>query len=263
MEVSQFELEGHVARITLDRPESLNSLNPDLRWELSQHFDEVENNDDIWLAVVTGSGHRAFCAGADLKHRARERDATTEQRADWAQKNIETRSLTERWHFAKPVIARVNGFALGGGLELAMACDIIVAAEHAEFGLPEPRRGLIAGAVGVHRLPRQIGLKPAMGHLLTGRHMTAARAYELGLVNQVVSLDGLDLAVNGWIEDILRCAPLSVRATKEAAMRGLDMALPQAFYNEYEWERKRQQSADTLEGPRAFAEKREPRWVGK
>ena len=236
MEVSQFELEGHVARITLDRPESLNSLNPDLRWELSQHFDEVENNDDIWLAVVTGSGDRAFCAGADLKHRARERDATTEQRADWAQKNIETRSLTERWHFAKPVIARVNGFALGGGLELAMACDIIVAAEHAEFGLPEPRRGLIAGAVGVHRLPRQIGLKPAMGHLLTGRHMTAARAYELGLVNQVVSLDGLDLAVNGWIEDILRCAPLSVRATKEAAMRGLDMALPQAFYNEYEWE---------------------------
>ena len=263
MEVSQFELEGHVARITLDRPESLNSLNPDLRWELSQHFDEVENNDDIWLAVVTGSGDRAFCAGADLKHRARERDATTEQRADWAQKNIETRSLTERWHFAKPVIARVIGFALGGGLELAMACDIIVAAEHAEFGLPEPRRGLIAGAVGVHRLPRQIGLKPAMGHLLTGRHMTAARAYELGLVNQVVSLDGLDLAVNGWIEDILRCAPLSVRATKEAAMRGLDMALPQAFYNEYEWERKRQQSADTLEGPRAFAEKREPRWVGK
>jgi crotonobetainyl-CoA hydratase/dehydration protein DpgD len=263
VEVSQFELEGHVARITLDRPESLNSLNPDLRWELSQHFDEVENNDDIWLAVVTGSGDRAFCAGADLKHRARERDATTEQRADWAQKNIETRSLTERWHFAKPVIARVNGFALGGGLELAMACDIIVAAEHAEFGLPEPRRGLIAGAVGVHRLPRQIGLKPAMGHLLTGRHMTAARAYELGLVNQVVSLDGLDLAVNGWIEDILRCAPLSVRATKEAAMRGLDMALPQAFYNEYEWERKRQQSADTLEGPRAFAEKREPQWVGK
>ena len=262
MEVSQFELEGHVARITLDRPESLNSLNPDLRWELSQHFDEVENNDEIWLAVVTGSGDRAFCAGADLKHRARERNATTEQRADWAQKNIETRSLTERWHFAKPVIARVNGFALGGGLELAMACDIIVAAEHAEFGLPEPRRGLIAGAVGVHRLPRQIGLKPAMGHLLTGRHMTAARAYELGLVNQVVPLDGLDLAVNGWIEDILRCAPLSVRATKEAAMRGLDMALPQAFYNEYEWERKRQQSAYTLEGPRAFAEKREPRWMG-
>ena len=263
MDVSQFEREGHVARITLDRPEALNSLNPDLRWELSQHFDEVEKNDEIWLAVVTGRGDRAFCAGADLKHRARERDATNEQRTVWAQKNIETRSLTERWYFSKPVIARVNGFALGGGLELAMACDIIVAADHAEFGLPEPRRGLIAGAVGVHRLPRQIGLKPAMGHMLTGRHMTADRAYELGLVNQVVSLGDLDSAVDSWIEDILRCAPLSVRATKEAAMQGLDMALPQAFYSEYEWEQKRQRSADTLEGPRAFAEKREPRWVGK
>ena len=263
MDVSQFEREGHVARITLDRPEALNSLNPDLRWELSQHFDEVEKDDEIWLAVVTGRGDRAFCAGADLKHRARERDATNEQRTVWAQKNIETRSLTERWYFSKPVIARVNGFALGGGLELAMACDIIVAADHAEFGLPEPRRGLIAGAVGVHRLPRQIGLKPAMGHMLTGRHMTADRAYELGLVNQVVSLGDLDSAVDSWIEDILRCAPLSVRATKEAAMQGLDMALPQAFYSEYEWEQKRQRSADTLEGPRAFAEKREPRWVGK
>ena len=263
MDVSQFEREGHVARITLDRPEALNSLNPDLRWELSQHFDEVEKDDQIWLAVVTGRGDRAFCAGADLKHRARERDATNEQRAVWAQKNIETRSLTERWYFSKPVIARGNGFALGGGLELAMACDIIVAADHAEFGLPEPRRGLIAGAVGVHRLPRQIGLKPAMGHMLTGRHMTADRAYELGLVNQVVSLGDLDSAVDSWIEDILRCAPLSVRATKEAAMQGLDMALPQAFYSEYEWEQKRQRSTDTLEGPRAFAEKREPRWVGK
>ncbi|HIC35929.1 MAG TPA: enoyl-CoA hydratase [Pseudomonadales bacterium] len=263
MDVSQFEREGHVARITLDRPEALNSLNPDLRWELSQHFDEVEKDDEIWLAVVTGRGDRAFCAGADLKHRARERDATNEQRTVWAQKNIETRSLTERWYFSKPVIARVNGFALGGGLELAMACDIIVAADHAEFGLPEPRRGLIAGAVGVHRLPRQIGLKPAMGHMLTGRHMTADRAYELGLVNQVVSLGDLDSAVDSWIEDILRCAPLSVRATKEAAMQGLDMALPQAFYSQYEWEQKRQRSTDTLEGPRAFAEKREPRWVGK
>ena len=263
MDVSQFEREGHVARITLDRPEALNSLNPDLRWELSQHFDEVEKDDEIWLAVVTGRGDRAFCAGADLKHRARERDATNEQRTVWAQKNIETRSLTERWYFSKPVIARVNGFALGGGLELAMACDIIVAADHAEFGLPEPRRGLIAGAVGVHRLPRQIGLKPAMGHMLTGRHMTADRAYELGLVNQVVSLGDLDSAVDSWIEDILRCAPLSVRATKEAAMQGLDMALPQAFYSQYEWEQKRQRSTDTLEGPRAFAEKREPRCVGK
>lgn len=115
----------------------------------------------------------------------------------------------------------------------------------------------------MHRLPRQIGLKPAMGYLLTGRHMSAARAYELGLVNQVVPLAELDAAVDEWVRDILRCAPLAVRATKEAAMRGMDMALPQAFYTAYDSEVTRRHSADTLEGPRAFAEKREPKWQGK
>ncbi len=261
--VSTFEVKDHVARITLNRPEAMNSMNPELRWELSQHWDEVEANDDIWLAVVTGAGERAFSAGADLKHRAREREADEAQRAHWRKLAAETTSLIERWHFPKPIIARVNGFALGGGLEQALACDIIVAAEHAEFGLPEPRRGLIAGSAGVHRLPRQIGLKPAMGYMLTGRHIPAARAYELGLVNQVVPLDKLDETVEEWVADILRCAPLAVRATKEAAMRGLDHPLPQAYYTAYPANRRRENSQDTLEGPRAFAEKRAPKWTGR
>ena len=261
--VSTFAVKDHVARITLNRPEAMNSMNPELRWELSQHWDEVEANDDIWVAVVTGAGERAFSAGADLKHRARERAADAAQRAQWQKMAAETTSLIERWHFPKPIIARVNGFALGGGLEQALACDIIVAAEHAEFGLPEPRRGLIAGSAGVHRLPRQIGLKPAMGYMLTGRHMSAARAYELGLVNQVVALDQLDAAVEEWVADILRCSPLAVRATKEAAMRGLDHPLPQAYYTAYPANRVRENSEDTLEGPRAFAEKRPPKWTGR
>jgi enoyl-CoA hydratase/carnithine racemase len=261
--VSTFEVEGHVARITLNRPQAMNSLNPELRWELSRHFDEVERNDDIWAAIVTGAGERAFSAGADLKHRARERDADDAQRAHWAMLASETKSLIERWHFPKPVIARVNGFALGGGLEQALACDIIVAADHAEFGLPEPRRGLIAGSAGVHRLPRQVGLKPAMGYMLTGRHMTAERAYQLGLVNQVVPLAKLDETVDEWVADILRCAPLAVRATKEATMRGLDYPLAQAYYTPYESNRRRERSEDALEGPRAFAEKRTPNWKGK
>ena len=260
--VSTFTVENHVARITLNRPEAMNSLNPELRYELSRHYDEVERNDDIWLAVITGAGERAFCAGADLKHRAREREASAEQRGYWAELAKNTRSLIERWHFPKPVIARVNGFALGGGLEQALACDIIVTADHAEFGLPEPRRGLIAGSAGVHRLPRQIGLKPAMGYMLTGRHMTAQRAYELGLVNQVVPATELDTAVEEWVADVLRCAPLAVRATKEAAMRGLDLPLPQAYYTPYEAERRRQTSEEAIEGPRAFAEKRAPDWKG-
>ena len=163
----------------------------------------------------------------------------------------------------KPVAAAINGTALGGGLEQALACDIIVAADHAEFGLPEPRRGLIAGSAGVHRLPRQIGLKVAMGYMLTGRHMSAARAYELGLVNQVVPLAELDAAVEEWVTDILRCAPLAVRATKEAAMKGLDYPLAQAYYTLHDGERKRRLSDDAIEGPRAFAEKRAPDWKGK
>lgn len=262
MAITEFTVENHVARITLNRPDAMNALNPELRFALSEHCNEVEHNDDIWLAVITGTGERAFCAGADLKHRTLEQAASETQRSEWARMTAATVPLNQRWSFPKPVIARVNGFALGGGLELAMACDIIVAAEHAELGLPEPRRGLIAGGVGVHRLPRQIGLKPAMGYLLTGRHMTAARAYELGLVNDVVSLSELDACVDGWVDDILRCAPLAVRATKEAAMRGLDMPLGQAFYYDYPAERIRRASDDAKEGPRAFAEKRTPNWRG-
>ncbi|MDG1305025.1 MAG: enoyl-CoA hydratase-related protein [Pseudomonadales bacterium] len=262
-ETTQFEVKDKVAWITLNRPAAMNSINPELRWQLSEHLNEVENNDDIWLAVITGAGQKAFCAGADLKHRAMERNATSEQLAKWRQLAQETKHIIERWHFKKPLIAMVNGYALGGGLEIAMACDIIVAADHAEFGLPEPRRGLIAGSAGVHRLPRQIGLKPAMGYLLTGRHMSAIRAFQLGLVNEVVPANELTDTVQGYVDDILRCAPLAVRATKEAVVKGLDHPLAQAFYTRYEGEVARQQSADALEGPRAFAEKRSPQWQGK
>ncbi|HJN52892.1 MAG: enoyl-CoA hydratase-related protein [Pseudomonadales bacterium] len=261
-QVTLFEVQDRVVWITLNRPEAMNSLNPQLRWELSELFTEVEQNDDIWMAVVTGAGEKAFSAGADLKHRAVERDASAEQRDEWRRMGGETLPLNQRWHFPKPVIAMVNGYALGGGLELAMSCDIIVCADHAELGLPEPRRGLIAGGVGVHRLPRQIGLKPAMGYLLTGRHMKAERAYQLGLVNEVVPLPVLREAVDGWVADILRCAPLAVRATKEATMRGLDYPLAQAFVTPYESEQKRVASEDAQEGPKAFAEKRPPNWKG-
>jgi enoyl-CoA hydratase/carnithine racemase len=259
---TRFEVDDKVAWITLNRPEAMNSLNPDLRWQLSEHLNEVEQNDDIWLAVITGAGERAFCAGADLKHRAIERQADEHQRLQWRQLAEQTTHITERWHFAKPLISMVNGFALGGGLEIALACDIIIAADHAEFGLPEPRRGLIAGAAGVHRLPRQIGLKPAMGYLLTGRHMTATRAYQLGLINDVVDASELKTTVDQYVRDILRCAPLAIRATKACAMQGLDHPLGQAFEREYPEETLRQQSNDALEGPLAFAEKRQPRWQG-
>lgn len=262
MSVVEMHVSQHVAEITLNRPESMNALNPELRHALSDCWDEVERNDDIWVAVVTGAGERAFCAGMDLKHRARASAASPAQRQAWDEMQAQARPLNTRWHFPKPVIAKVNGFALGGGLELALSCDIIVAADHAEVGLPEPRRGLIAGGVGVHRLPRQMGLKAAMGYLLTGRHMSAQRAYELGLLNEVVPSTELDACVDGWVADILRCAPLAVRATKEAVMKGLDHTLSDAFASPYEAETIRANSQDAIEGPKAFAEKRTPDWQG-
>jgi enoyl-CoA hydratase/carnithine racemase len=188
---------------------------------------------------------------------------TREQRPDLSMPSGGFGGLTSRYDLFKPIIARVNGFALGGGLEMALACDIIIAAEHAELGLPEPRRGLIAGAMGVHRLPRHVPLKAAMGHMLTGRHMSARRAYELGLATEVVPMAQLDEAVDAMVRDIVRCAPLSVRATKQAALEGLRLPLDEAGVATYEWEMRRRRSADAIEGPRAFAEKRTPNWTGK
>lgn len=263
MEHIAMELSGPVAKITINRPEVMNALDPLAKLELSQAFDEVENNNEIWLAVLTGAGERAFSAGRDLKHTAAMAEASEEMRREQADMERRANTIITRFYFPKPVIARVNGLALGGGLELALACDIIVVADHAELGLPEPRRGLVAGGGGVHRLVRQIGLKQAMGYMLTGRNISAQRAYELGLVNQVVPLAELDAAIDEWVQDILRCAPLSVRSTKECAMKGLDEPLPEAFFDEYEWEKKRRESEDAREGPRAFAEKREPHWQGR
>ena len=261
-EHSSFEVRDHVAYVTMNRPASMNALDPYLSYELSQHFDEIESNDDIWIGVLTGAGDKAFSAGADLKAGMALVEASDEERERVQEMRRNTTSLVRRFYFSKPLIARVNGYALGGGLELALACDITVAAEHAELGLPEPRRALIANAGGVHRLPRHVPLKIAMGYLLTGRHMSAERAYEIGLVNQVVPLAELDAAVDEWVADIKRCAPLSVRATKQCALKGLDMTLPVAFNADYEWEAKRRISEDAREGPLAFEEKRDPQWKG-
>jgi dehydration protein DpgD len=263
MEFCRYEKKDHIARLTITRPEVMNALHPPASIEMSSCWDDFTDDDDMWVAVLTGEGDRAFSAGNDLKYTAEMSRLPAEKRPSFAFPAGGFGGITHRFDLFKPVVARVNGFALGGGLEMALACDIIVAADHSELGLPEPRRGLIAGAAGVHRLPRQIPLKVAMGYELTGRHIPATRAYEIGLVNEVVPLDQLDSAVDAWVADIIRCAPLSVRSTKEASMRGLDMTLQDANRARYEWEDRRRKSQDSVEGPRAFAEKRQPNWTGR
>ena len=259
-EYCMYEKREHLAVVTLNRPEVLNALHPAASAELSGVWDDFAADDDLWVAIFTGAG-RAFSAGNDLKATA----AASRGEGAPNPPRVETGfgGITSRYDLFKPVIAAVNGWAMGGGFEMALACDIIVAAEEARFGLPEPRVGLVAGAGGMHRLPRQIPLKRAMGMMLTAKPIEAQEAYSLGLVNEVVPLDRLMPTAERWASEIMECAPLAVRGSKEAAMAGLDGPLTDAIRGRYENVKAHMDSADRIEGPRAFAEKRTPNWVGR
>ncbi|MEU4243570.1 enoyl-CoA-hydratase DpgD [Actinoplanes sp. NPDC026619] len=259
----RYAKKDHVARVTLDRPAVLNAMDLRMHEELAEIWDDVEADDDIRVAVLTGAGDRAFSTGQDLKERARldaggAPDGTfgSRGRPGWPR-------LTERFGLTKPVLARVDGYALGGGCELVLACDVAVASHRSVFALPEVRLGLVPGAGGVFRLIRQLPQKVAMGYLLTGRRFDAATALAYGLVNEVVPAGDLDAAVDAWVRDLAAAAPLAVRAIKEAALRSVDLPLPEAFETTYPAEERRRHSADAREGPRAFAEKRTPVWSGR
>ncbi|MFI1996558.1 enoyl-CoA-hydratase DpgD [Actinoplanes sp. NPDC020271] len=259
----RYDKQGPVARVTLDRPDVLNAMDLRMHEELAEIWDDVEADDDIRVAVLTGAGDRAFSVGQDLKERAG-RDAAGAPASSFGGRGQPGwPRLTERFDLSKPVVARVDGYALGGGFELALACDLLIASDRSVFGLPEARLGLVPGAGGVFRLIRQLPQKAAMGYLLTGRRFDAATASGFGLLNEVTPADRLDASVQSWVDDLVAAAPLSVRAIKEAALRSVDLPLPEAFTAVYRWEDRRRVSADAVEGPRAFAQNRAPIWSGK
>jgi crotonobetainyl-CoA hydratase len=256
-EFSKVERDGKILTVTIARPDVLNSLHPPASIELEKVFDDFQADPDLWVAIITGEGPRAFCAGNDLKFQA-----AGSGKLQIAAKGFA--GLTARYDLAKPVIAAVNGVAMGGGFEIALACDLIVASENAVFALPEPRVGLAALAGGMHRLPRQIGLKHAMGMLLTGRRVSAREGFELGFVNEVVPAAELMNAARRWAGEILECAPLSVRASKQCAMEGLAASsIEEAMRGRYDQLAAMLRSEDFVEGPRAFAAKRKPVWKGR
>jgi crotonobetainyl-CoA hydratase len=249
--------DGHLLTITIDRPEVMYALHPPAHAELARAFDLYGADPELRVAIITGAGTRAFCAGTDLKVRA----ATG--RDDHPPTGFA--GLTGRFDLLKPVLAVVNGLALGGGVEIVAACDLAVAADHAEFGLPEPRVGLAAVGGGVlHRLARQMPMKQAMWLALTGRRITADEARSLGLINQVVPARDLERAARTVADDLLTGAPLALEATKQVMLQGLaEPDLAKAIGARYPAAERMLASEDAREGQRAFVEKRTPRWSGR
>ena len=244
--------------VTINRPEVMNALHRPANLELERVFDAFAADPELWVAILTGAGDKAFSAGNDLKYQAQGND-TTHPRTGFA-------GLTGRFDLNKPVIAAVNGVAMGGGFEIALACDLIIASENALFALPEPRVGFAAAAGGLLRLPRQIPLKHAMGIILTGRRVTAAEGVALGFVNEVAPQGEALSAARRWARQILEGSPMAVRAAKELTRRGLDAERVEIAYREqrtYPAVKALYESEDHREGPKAFAEKRKPQWKGR
>lgn len=251
----------HLTVVKINRPEVMNCLHIPANKELDEAFNEFSEDPDAWVAIITGAGDKAFSAGFDIK--AHPDHGSGAHRESLNSLKGGFGGISQRFDCFKPVIAAVNGLAYGGGFEIALACDIVIAASHATFALAEVRVGKIAGAGGVHRLARQLPYHAAMGYILTGRPMTAEAARQFGFVNDVVPAGDLMAAAENWAADVIACAPLAVRAAKEAVNQGFAFSLAEAFGKPYPGVLTMYESEDYVEGPRAFAEKRKPKWKGR
>lgn len=249
---------GPVTTITLNRPEVMNAMHSPAHFEMDDALNAFAADPEQWVGIVTGAGDRAFSAGNDLKYQAGGGQMKSPP-SGFA-------GITARFDLTKPLIAAVNGVAMGGGFEIALACDIIVASEAAVFSLPEPRVGLAALAGGLHRLPRAIGVKRAMGMILTARRVSAAEGKELGFVHEVTAPQDLIRRANEIAAEICALGPMSIRASKQAVLQGLDEPSLEAALkgqNKYPAVAALYASEDFKEGPLAFAQKRAPNWKGR
>lgn len=253
-----YKREGKIGYFTLNRPEALNSMNIQQLKELSKALVEFQADDNVWVGIITGAGDKSFCAGADIKEMLpyiKDRIVSREyEMPPTAFREINV------W---KPMIGAINGYALGGGLEIAMTCDIRIAAENARFGVPEVRLGLIPAWGGTQRLPRSIPACKAAEMILTGKPIDAQEAYRIGLVNKVVPLAKLMETANEMANSILECSPLGVRAGKEAMVRGMNMSLADGLRLEFLLAAAMLNTQDFAEGRDAFIEKRKPNFQSK
>ena len=253
---SSLRIENAIATLTLARPERMNALHPAAHYELAGIFDALARDASLRAVIITGSG-KAFCTGYDLK------DNLETGKIDLPPSGFG--GLTFREDYPLPLIAAVNGPAFGGGFELALACDLIIAADGARFALPEPKVGWAALGGGLQRLPRAIGTKRAMSMILTGRSVTAAEGERLGFVNQAVPDADLLPAANTWAAQIAECAPLAIRCSKQVAYASLNQPSFAAMMdlNSYSTAAPLFESEDAAEGKRAFAQRRKPDWQGR
>jgi crotonobetainyl-CoA hydratase len=253
-------VQNHVATVTIDRGHVMNAVDQKTHTRMNEIWDQIENDPEVRVVVLTGAGERSFCVGADMSA-AGVAKTGLEYWADLDPNGFGGLSL--RTTLDVPVIARVNGYALGGGMELVLGSDIVVAAEHAQFGLTEPRVGRLALDGGITQLVRRVPYNQAMGLLLTGRKAPAAEMQRMGLVNEVVPAAELDAAVQRWVDHIVACAPTSVRAVKQMVTRTAHLSSQDARAVRLPALMAALDSADSAEGVLAFQEKRKPEWPGR
>ena len=252
-----YEKKGKIAYITINRPRALNALDPETFQELSQALIDFRDDTESWVAIITGADKRAFCIGADIGEML---PKIADLRNEWWKSPPTIMRGLELW---KPIIAAINGYTLGGGLELALACDFRIASENATFATPEVTLGIIPGWGGTQRLPRDIPKAKAAELLLMGQRIDAQEAYRIGLVNKVVPLAQLLPTAEEWAQRLCEIPPLAVRAAKEAMCKGLDMTLEEGLALETELEDFLFTTEDSKEGRAAWQEKRKPVLKGK